>query len=136
MRRHSAPAPSGPCARPGPAFAARGAPSQPARQRQARAPEPRTGSEESRHRLQLTAPAIARRLIGMYSNPGEFVYDPFGGIGSTALCAVQADRRAYSSELNSASVADSLVYLRRHENRAAVPRLFDLTEPEVQFAVS
>ncbi len=73
---------------------------------------------------------IPRRLIDMYSNAGELVYDPFGGIGSTALCAVQAGRRAYSSELNPASVADSLVYLRRHDNRAAVPTLFDLAELE------
>lgn len=73
---------------------------------------------------------IPRRLIAEYSNPGELVYDPFGGIGSTALCAVQAGRRAYSSELNPASVADSLVYLRRHDARAAVPTLFDLMDLE------
>jgi len=74
---------------------------------------------------------VPRRLINMYSNPGDVVYDPFGGIGSTALCAVQAGRRAYSSELNPASVADSLVYLRRHDARASVPTLFDLLDEEV-----
>lgn len=71
---------------------------------------------------------IPRRLIAEYSNPGDLVYDPFGGIGSTALTAVQAGRRAYSSELNPASVVDSLVYLRRHDARAAVPTLFDMLE--------
>jgi len=74
---------------------------------------------------------VPRRLINMYSNPGDLVYDPFGGIGSTALCAVQAGRSAYSSELNPASVADSLVYLRRHDARASVPTLFDLLDGEV-----
>jgi hypothetical protein len=74
---------------------------------------------------------IPRRLIAEYSNPGELVYDPFGGIGSTALTAVEAGRRAYSSELNPASVADSLVYLRRHDARASVPTLFDLMDIEV-----
>jgi len=73
---------------------------------------------------------IPRRLITEYSNPGELVYDPFGGIGSTALCAVQLGRLAYSSELNPASVADSLVYLRRHDARASVPTLFDLIDLE------
>ncbi|CAN5420902.1 hypothetical protein BH09ACT9_BH09ACT9_00230 [soil metagenome] len=73
---------------------------------------------------------IPRRLIEEWSNPGELVYDPFGGIGSTALCAVEAGRRAYSSELNPASVADSLVYLRRHDSRQAIPSLFDLLELE------
>ncbi|MDQ0894454.1 hypothetical protein QFZ26_002009 [Agromyces ramosus] len=73
---------------------------------------------------------IPRRLIAEYSMPGELVYDPFGGIGSTALCAVEAGRRAYSSELNPASVADSLVYLRRHDARASVPTLFELLDIE------
>ncbi|MEF2979066.1 DNA methyltransferase [Subtercola sp. YIM 133946] len=71
---------------------------------------------------------IPRRLIEEWSNPGELIYDPFGGIGSTALCAVEAGRRAYSSELNPASVADSLVYLRRHDNRQSIPSLFDLDD--------
>lgn len=71
---------------------------------------------------------IPRRLIAEYSNPGDLVYDPFNGIGSTALCAVEAGRRAYGSELNPASVADSLVYLRRHDARASIPTLFDLID--------
>lgn len=73
---------------------------------------------------------IPRRIIAEWSNPGDLVYDPFGGIGSTALTAVEAGRRAYSSELNPASVADSLVYLRRHDAREAVPSLFDLIDLE------
>lgn len=73
---------------------------------------------------------IPRRLIDMYSNPGEQVYDPFSGIGSTVLMAVQAGRRGYGSELNPASVADSLVYLKRHDTRASVPTLFDLLDVE------
>jgi len=77
---------------------------------------------------------IPRRLINMYSNPGDLVYDPFSGLGSTVLCAVQADRRGYGSELNPASVADSLVYLRRHDARASVPTLFDLLDIETEGA--
>jgi DNA modification methylase len=73
---------------------------------------------------------IPRRLINMYSNPGDVVYDPFSGLGSTVLCAVQAGRRGYGSELNPASAADSLVYLRRHDTRASVPTLFDLLDLE------
>ncbi|HEU5223465.1 MAG TPA: DNA methyltransferase [Candidatus Lumbricidophila sp.] len=74
---------------------------------------------------------IPRRLITEYSNPGDLVYDPFSGLGSTVLCAVEAGRRGYGSELNPASVADSLVYLRRHDDRAATPTLFDLLDVEV-----
>lgn len=73
---------------------------------------------------------IPRRLITMYSNPGELVGDPFSGLGSTALEAVRQGRRAFGSELNPVSVADSLVYLRRHDNEANTPTLFDLLDLE------
>jgi len=77
---------------------------------------------------------IPRRLITEYSNPGELVYDPFSGLGSTVLEAIKQARRGYGSELNPASVADSLVYLRQHDNRAAVPTLFDLLDIETEGA--
>lgn len=73
---------------------------------------------------------IPRRLIAMYSNPGELVGDPFSGLGSTVLEAVRQDRRGYGSELNPVSVADSLVYLTRHDNQANTPTLFDLIDLE------
>lgn len=74
---------------------------------------------------------IPRRLITMYSNPGELVGDPFSGLGSTVLEAVRQGRRGFGSELNPVSVADSLVYLRRHDNQANTPTLFDLVDLEV-----
>jgi len=79
---------------------------------------------------------IPRRIITEYTNPDDLVYDPFGGIGSTALEAVRQGRRAYSSELNPASVADSLVYLRQHDDRASVPTLFDLIDLEQSAGVA
>jgi len=73
---------------------------------------------------------IPRRLITMYSNPGEIVGDCFSGLGSTVLEAVRQDRRGFGSELNPVSVADSLVYLTRHDNEANTPTLFDLIDLE------
>ncbi len=73
---------------------------------------------------------IPRRLIAMYSNPGELVGDPFSGLGSTVLEAVRQDRRGFGSELNPVSVADSVVYLTRHDNEANAPTLFDLLDLE------
>jgi len=73
---------------------------------------------------------IPRRLIRTYSNPGDLVYDPFSGLGSTVLEAVRQGRRGYGSELNPASVADSLVYLERHDREQGVPTLFDLLDQE------
>lgn len=73
---------------------------------------------------------IPRRLIGMYSNPGELVGDPFSGLGSTVLEAVRQGRKGFGTELNPVSVADSVVYLTRHDNQANTPTLFDLIDLE------
>ncbi len=73
---------------------------------------------------------IPRRLVRMYSNPGELVGDPFSGLGSTVLEAVRQGRRGFGSELNPVSVADSVVYLTRHDNQANTPTLFDLLDLE------
>lgn len=73
---------------------------------------------------------IPRRLITMYSNPGELVGDPFSGLGSTVLEAVKQGRRGFGTELNPVSVADSLVYLRQYDNEKNTPTLFDLLDIE------
>jgi hypothetical protein len=73
---------------------------------------------------------IPRRLITMYSQPGELVGDPFSGIGSTVLEAVKQGRRGFGTELNPVSVADSLVYLRAHDAEKHTPTLFDLLDME------
>lgn len=77
---------------------------------------------------------IPRRLITMYSNPGELVGDPFSGLGSTVLEAVRQGRRGFGSELNPVSTADSVVYLTRHDNEANAPTLFDLIDIESEDA--
>lgn len=77
---------------------------------------------------------IPRRLVRMYSNPGELVGDPFSGLGSTVLEAVRQGRRGFGSELNPVSVADSVVYLTRHDNEANTPTLFDLLDMGVSAA--
>lgn len=73
---------------------------------------------------------IPRRLITMFSNPGELVGDPFSGLGSTVIEAVKQDRRGFGSELNPVSVADSVIYLTRHDVAKATPTLFDLLDLE------
>lgn len=42
---------------------------------------------------------VIRRLIRLYSNPSELVLDPFMGIGSTAVVALEQGRRAVGFEL-------------------------------------
>ena len=46
--------------------------------------------------LQLS---VIQRCIELWTNPGDIVFDPFGGIGSTPYVALQLGRRAIASEL-------------------------------------
>jgi len=69
---------------------------------------------------------IIERLINRYSMKGELVFDPFGGLFSTAYKAVQMDRRAISVELNSEYFNDGLFYVKAMLYKMNVPTLFDL----------
>lgn len=42
---------------------------------------------------------VIQRCIELWTNPNDIVFDPFGGIGSTAYVALKMGRRAISSEL-------------------------------------
>ncbi len=54
--------------------------------------------DDSRHicPLQLT---VIRRAIELWSNPGDVILDPFGGIGSSGYVALEEGRRTVMSEL-------------------------------------
>ena len=69
---------------------------------------------------------IVDRLIERYSNPGERVGDPFGGIGTVPLRALKAGRRGWMSELNGEYWQDAVNYLKAEEEREEIPTLFDL----------
>lgn len=66
------------------------------------------------------------RLIEMYSNPGDLILDPFGGLGTTGVRAVKKGRRAYITELNDIYAKCAAVYLKETEYKAEVPTLFDV----------
>lgn len=71
---------------------------------------------------------IVDRLINRYSNPGELVLDPFGGLGTVALEAMKAGRRGYTIELNSGYFRDAVGYLKEYEREDMNISLFDLLE--------
>ena len=74
---------------------------------------------------------IVERLITRFSNKGDLVLDPFGGLGTVAQQAVLMGRRGYSIELNDRSHRDALAYCRAAEAKISMPTLFDmLEEPE------
>lgn len=55
-------------------------------------------SDEEKHVCPLQLEVI-RRLVKLYSNPGDTVLDPFMGIGSTAYVALEQGRHAVGFEL-------------------------------------
>ena len=71
---------------------------------------------------------IVDRLINRYTNEGDEVFDPFGGIGTVPLRAMKLGRRGRMTELNEDYFRDAVGYLQAEENRIETPTLFDLLE--------
>ena len=69
---------------------------------------------------------LVERLIERYSNEGEVVFDPFGGIGTVPYCAIRKRRFGLATELNHEYWRDGLSYLREAESAVTAPTLFDL----------
>ncbi len=67
---------------------------------------------------------IVDRLINRYSNQGDLVLDPFGGLGTVALQAMKAGRKGYTIELNNDYFRDAVGYLKDFETED--PHLFSL----------
>jgi hypothetical protein len=68
---------------------------------------------------------IVERIINRYSNSGDVVFDPFGGIGTVAYQAILMGRKAYICELNPDYFRDSIGYLQAAEAKVSMPTLFD-----------
>lgn len=71
---------------------------------------------------------IIERLINRFTNKGDIVDDPFGGLFSTAYKCLEMDRKAISTELNPEYYDDGLFYLKSIEYKMSVPTLFDLVQ--------
>lgn len=71
---------------------------------------------------------IIERLITRYSNEGDVVLDPFGGIGSTPMTAIKMGRYGIGIELNPDYFRDGVGYCKAEENKIDVPTLFDFMD--------
>lgn len=93
-------------------------------------------SEQKRRQVEMhVCPlpiGIVDRLIELYSNPNELVFDPFAGIGTVPYRAVSLGRRGAGVELNDGYFADAVRYCERAEAKASAPTLFDLIEAEAE----
>lgn len=68
---------------------------------------------------------IVERIINRYSNPGDMVFDPFGGLMTVPMTAVKMGRRGYGIELNPDYFRDGVGYLQAEEEEIETPTLFD-----------
>lgn len=68
---------------------------------------------------------IVERIINRYSNEGDLVLDPFGGLMTVPMMAVKMGRRGYGIELNVDYFRDGVGYLKAAEQEAEEPTLFD-----------
>jgi hypothetical protein len=71
---------------------------------------------------------IVDRLINRFSNEGDLVYDPFGGLFTVPVRAMRAGRRGRAAELNTSYFLDGVKYCEAEERRNDVVSLFDLDE--------
>ena len=88
-------------------------------------------ADDEKHICPLQLGTI-ERCIKLYSNPGETVLTPFGGIGSEAYMAVKLRRKAILIELKPEYYKVAVENLKKAESMAEVPDLFSTAGIEVQ----
>lgn len=80
------------------------------------------GDERHIAALQLD---FIERCVRLWSNPGELVISPFGGIGSEPYTAVKLGRKAWACELKPSYWRTAVTNLRELESKLGAPDLFD-----------
>lgn len=73
---------------------------------------------------------ICDRVIERFTNKGDTVFDPFGGIMSVPYRALLKGRRAIATELSSRYFMDGAHYLQAAEREMDMPGLFDTLDQE------
>jgi len=69
---------------------------------------------------------IVDRAITQYSEPGETVFDPFGGLMTVPYRALKLRRKGIGIELSPTYFADGAAYVEAAARDLAMPSLFDL----------
>lgn len=69
---------------------------------------------------------IVDRLIKRFSNEGELIFDPFGGLFTVPYRALKLRRRGRASELNPGYFLDGIKYLQAMEREVSTPTMFDI----------
>jgi len=73
---------------------------------------------------------IVERLIERFTNPGDLVADPFGGLFTVPYLAIKMKRRGVGIELNPVYFEAGVQYCKEMEMKRSAPSLFELMEAE------
>ena len=73
---------------------------------------------------------IIERCINRYTNKGDIIYDPFGGLMTVPYMAVKMERYGIGVELNTGYYVDGYGYLKALEESLELPTLFDIEQIE------
>ena len=79
---------------------------------------------------------LADRVIEQFSNKGDVVFDPFGGLMTVPYRAVLKGRYGMATELSASYFSDGVGYLAAAEREMSMPSLFDMLEIEHQEALA
>jgi len=71
---------------------------------------------------------LADRVIEQFSNKGDVVFDPFGGLMTVPYRAILKGRYGMATELSASYFSDGVGYLAAAEREMDMPSLFDFAE--------
>jgi hypothetical protein len=71
---------------------------------------------------------IVDRIIAQVTQPGETVFDPFGGLMTVPYRALKLGRKGYGTELNPGYFLDGVKHCEAMARHVAIPSLFDYAE--------
>lgn len=77
---------------------------------------------------------IVDRVIRRFSNEGDLVFDPFGGLFTVPYRALKLGRKGRASELNPGYFLDGIKYLQAMEREISTPTMFDIFERQGEAA--
>lgn len=86
--------------------------------------------KDERHICPLQLEVI-ERSIKLWTNPGDVVYDPFGGIGSSGVVAIKHGRKALMSELKESYFKQMVANCQAADDHSRIKTLFDFIPEEI-----
>ena len=98
-----------------------------ARMRTINAEQARKGQEMHLCPLQFD---IVDRAIAQYTEPGEWVFDPFGGLMTVPFRAIKLGRKGIGVELNKGYFLDGVKYVEAASQAVSTPSFFDFLAPD------